>query len=58
MIAGAALHLAAQRLDFRAQVRSFERVLDGDAEFVEVERLADRADRVEPRMLFEDEADR
>ena len=41
VIAGAAAHLAAQRLNFGAQAGGFERVLDGDRELVEVQRLAD-----------------
>ena len=41
VIAGAPAHFAAQRLDLGAQPRGFERVLDGDVQFVEIERLAD-----------------
>ena len=51
MIAGAAPHLSAQRLDFGAQPRGLKRILDGDVELVEVQRLADEVigDCPEPR---------
>ena len=41
VISGVAPNFSAQRLDFGAQARGFERVLNGDAQFVEIERLAD-----------------
>ena len=40
MITGAAAHLTAQRFHLRAQPRGFQRVLDGDRELVEIQRLA------------------
>ena len=41
VITGGAADLATQRLDLGAQARRFQRILDGDAQFFEVERLAD-----------------
>ena len=41
MIAGIAPHLAAQRFDLCAQAIRFERVLNGDAKLLEIQRLAD-----------------
>ena len=41
VIAGVPAHLAAQRLHLAAQVVGLERVLDGDVELFEVQRLAD-----------------
>src|SRR5581483_10993108 len=41
VVSRAAADFTAQGLDFAAQLVGFERVLDGDVEFVEVERLAD-----------------
>ena len=42
VIARPAAYLAAQRFDLGAQPRGFQRVLDCDCEFVEIERLADK----------------
>ncbi len=42
VISSIAAHLAAQGLDFGAQARGLERVLDGDVELVEIDRLADK----------------
>ena len=41
VVAGAAAHLAAQRFHFGAKARRLQRILDGDCELVEVQRLAD-----------------
>ncbi len=41
VIAGAPVHFSTQGLHFGSQARGLERVLDGDVQFVEVERLAD-----------------
>ena len=41
VVAGTASHFAAQSLNFGAQAGGFQRVLDGDLKFVEIERLAD-----------------
>jgi hypothetical protein len=37
VISGVAANLAAQRLDLSAQTRGLERVLDGDAQLLEIE---------------------
>ena len=52
VIAGAAPDLSAQRFDLVAQAAGFERVLDGDGEFVEIEGLADEIVGAELERVF------